>query len=108
MQVRLRRNDAEVRRRNRQARVVRFGMVEYVPCVHTELQALGFCDPEFLAHGCIKAPTSRSIHSVPAQIALQSGKWILENNLSGLSIRHRRQSARGIERLLSGNPGALR
>ena len=60
------------------------GMVEYILCVQTDLQALGLRDLERLRHACVSAPLPRSFHHPLAQGTPLSGKRILKKNLAGL------------------------
>src|SRR5262249_14655086 len=69
-------------------------VIEYVLSVQLDLKALPFEDSHSLAHRCVETPLAWQFQSLSAQRASRSRLRILQQNLSGLRIRHRLQSAK--------------
>src|SRR6266436_3859042 len=79
--------DIQNEARSRRIGGVGLGMVEYIRCVHTELQAFGLTDLDQLAQIRVEAPDPRSFYRANAKRASPSGKGILKKDLAGLGIR---------------------
>src|SRR5262245_34082111 len=58
----------------------RVWMVQYVHCVHSELQRFCFCNPERLAQVCIESIGPRHFESHLSQVALASRFRVLEHD----------------------------
>ena len=70
-------------------------MVEHVGSIDADLDALGFADPERLAHVSVEAPRAGSQDFVLTEVASSPRLGILKQNLSRLRICQRNQRAVG-------------
>src|SRR6185503_17949882 len=90
-------NLAEVGVVDVQSWVRRFRMIKDVAGVDSELQRLGFGNPELLTHVGIEPPASGNLDSPLPESPAMSRKWVLENDLTRIRIENRVKRAKSIE-----------
>src|SRR5207253_8519396 len=79
--------------RDIQNRRIRLRMVEDIRCIHAELQAFGFREPDRFTDVCIKTPTSRPNDRADPEGRHGARLRVLKEDLTGLRIRDRVECA---------------
>src|ERR1041385_4440942 len=86
---------------NRQIRIRRLRMIQDVQCIETNLQTLGFRNPESLAEVGIEAITAQTHNRVIPKVSSLPGLRMLQNNLNISGIRRRTTIAGDSSRIRS-------